>query len=61
VRGSSTGSGAAVAGHRLLGSTRIVTSDRIEPERSARTQNVYPDLGRELGRVAAKLRYGVSE
>jgi len=50
-----------LGGHRLLGSARIATGDRIEPERSAWPQNMHFDLRRELGRVAAKLRYGVSE
>jgi hypothetical protein len=58
---SSAGSGAAEVGHRLLGSARIASGDRIEPERSAQPQNMHLNLWRELGRVAAKRRYGVSE
>ena len=30
-------------------------------ERTAQTKNMHLNLGRELGSVAAKLRYGVSE
>jgi hypothetical protein len=61
VPGSLASSGAAVAGHCLLGLARIATSDHIEMERSAQIQNTHLNLGRELGSVAAKLRYGVSK
>jgi hypothetical protein len=43
-------SAAAVAGHCLLGLARIATGDRIEMERSAQIQNLWPSQVMRAGR-----------